>query len=130
MNNYVYSDFEKIGFKFKYHDQFYVVATFPSNNGNFAATDQAGRTDYFNILDIINQTTHDYFIGNTKFCGKCGSVIINGENGCSMFENCDKCSNRRFNQTKIAPAHNYYADVNEELDILEAKCTSINYMYD
>lgn len=126
---YTVEHFEKIGNEFEYRGQLFTVATFPSNNGHFTAKDQDGRTEYFNIMDIINQTIADYFIGSTKFCGKCGSVIINGENGCSMFENCNKCSGR-MNSTKITPARNYYADAADELDILEARCTSINFMYD
>lgn len=127
---YKHSDFEKIGFSFSYEGRQYKTIDFPTNNGNFTAADDDGRKEYFNILDVIENSKYIYagkFDDGRKRCRKCGNAIVNGVNGYMLSEVCTDCNGIPQYNTPCRP---HYINTAEELDILEARATSINRIYD
>ena len=92
---YKHSDFEKIGFSFSYEGRQYKTIDFPTNNGNFTAADDDGRKEYFNILDVIENSKYIYagkYDDGRKRCRKCGNAIVNGVNGYMLSEVCTDCN--------------------------------------
>lgn len=117
------------GFIFALDGEQYTAQEIPSNNGNFRATDSRGRLQHFNALEVVRAAkyTHPSHDENgRKICRICGAVIINGENGAAMLENCFNCTPPP-RYPKPSSRTTYSA---EESDILEARATSINFDYD
>lgn len=127
---YKHSDFDK-GFSFSYNGKSYREIDLPTNNGNFHAVDDHGNSSIFNIADVIQNSKYNYS-GKTadgrKRCRICGTEIKNGENGCAVMDICFTCNGGapQYN----TPCRPHYTNTAEELDILEARATSINRIYD
>lgn len=125
-----YNDFAA-GFVFRHNGETYTATDSPSNNGNFTATDNRGKLQHFNALEIISaaEYTHpSHDDHGRKICRKCGEIIRNGINGAAMLENCFNCTPPPRYPKPITNPRTLYNP--EEEDAAEARARRINFDHD
>lgn len=123
-----YADITR-GYIFQLDGEQYTATEYPSNNGNFRATNSRGNICHLNALEVIRAAAYPYSSHDEhgrKICRKCGAIIINGINGAAMLENCTTCEPPTYPKPHSQPRTTYDAD---EADAAEARARSINYEY-
>ena len=124
-----YADITR-GYTFTLDGEQFTATEYPSNNGNFRATDSRGNICHLNAVEVIRAAAYPYPSHDEhgrKICRICGTIIKNGINGAALLENCLTCEPPKYPKPHSQPRTIYDA---EEEDAAEARARSINFDYD